>query len=158
LYDYLDNVYAAILSPRNWEFEWIEAWFPGTAWNENGVVPALMGDHEPYDGRTTYASVGGCYYSCRLAAAEALQRQQRQAAVLVLREIRPGYILPVGVWNVRESVRASLNSNPQIFDNFSDAFLFACRKLSIRPEIWIENSVMIRNEMFQRRLTQYFTN
>jgi hypothetical protein len=156
LYNYLDNVYAAVLSPRNWEFEWIEAWFPGTAWNENGVVPALMGDYEPYDGRRTYASVGGCYYSCRLAAAEALQRQQRQAAVMVLREIRPGYVLPVGVWNVRESVRAALRSNPQIFDSFSEAFQFACGSLSISPERWMKNSVMIRNELFQRRLTQYF--
>jgi hypothetical protein len=157
LYDYLDNVYAAIFSPRQWEFEWIEAWFLGTAWNETGMVPAIMGDHEPYDGRSTYASVGGCYYSCRLAAAEALQRQQRQAAVLVLREIKPGYILPVGVWNVRESVRASLNTNPHIFDSFSEAFQFACRNLSIRPETWMRSSIMIHNEIFQRRLTQYFS-
>jgi hypothetical protein len=156
LYHYLDNVYAAIFSPRNWEFEWIEAWFPGTAWNETGSVPALMGDHEPYEGRTRYASVGGCYYSCRLAAAEALHKQQRQAAVLVLREIRPGYILPVGVWNVRESVRAALRTNPRVFDSFPEAFQFACRNLTIRPEIWIRNSSMIRNELFQRRLTQYF--
>ena len=158
LYNYLDNVYAAILSPRNWEFEWIEAWFPGTAWNETGAVPAMMGDHEPYEGRTTYAAVGGCYYSCRLAAAEALHRQQRQAAALVLREIRPGYILPVGVWNVRESVRAALRTKPQIFDSFNEAFQFACRNLSIRPEVWIRNSLLTRNEMFQRRLNQYFMN
>lgn len=157
LYNYLDNVYAAIFSPRNWEFEWIEAWFPGTAWNETGSVPALMGDHESYEGRTTYAAVGGCYYSCRLAAAEALQRQRRQAAVVVLREIRPGYILPVGVWNVRESVRAALQTNPRIFDSFIEAFQFACRNLSIRSETWIRNSNLIRNEMFQRRLNQYFT-
>ena len=78
-YQYLDNVYEVLLSPRNWEYESIEAWFPGTAWNENGTVPAIMGDHEPYEGRTTYASIGGCYYSCRLAAAEALERVQRQA-------------------------------------------------------------------------------
>ena len=157
LYNYLDNIYTAILSPRNWEFEWIEAWFPGTAWNETGSVPALMGDHEPYEGRTTYAAVGGCYYSCRLAATEALLRQQRQAAALVLREIRPGYVLPVGVWNVRESVRAALKTQPQTFDSFNEAFQYACRHLSIRPQVWIKNSLLIRNEMFQPRLNQYFT-
>lgn len=153
---YLDNVYAAIFSPRNWEFEWIEAWFPGTAWNETGVIPALMGDHEAYGGRTTYASVGGCYYSCRLAAAEALERMNRQAAVLVLREIRPGYILPVGVWNVRESVRAALRTRPFIFDTFQQALMFACRELAIPVETWIKNSELIRNEMYQRRLSSYF--
>lgn len=155
-YYYLDNVYAAILLPRNWEFEWIEAWFPGTAWNETGVVPALMDDYEPYEGRTRYASVGGCYYSTRLAVAEALERMQKQAAAVVLREIRPGYILPVGVWNVRESVRAALRTAPSIFDTFQQAFQFACRELRIPQETWIRNSALIRNQLFQRRLTQYF--
>jgi len=155
-YNYLDNVYSAIFSPRNWEFEWIEAWFPGTAWNEAGSVPAMMGDHEPYEGRTTYAAVGGCYYSCRLAAAEALQRIQRQAAVLVIREIRPGYILPVGVWNVRESVRAAFRTEPVNFDTFGETLRFACANMVIRPDIWTKNSKLIRNEKFQPRLSQYF--
>lgn len=157
-YHYLDNVYAAILMPRNWEFEWIEAWFPGTAWNETGVVPALMGDYEPYEGRTRYASVGGCYYSTRLAVAEALERMQKQAAAVVLREIRPGYILPVGVWNVRESVRAALRATPAIFDSFQQAFQFACKDLTIPQGTWINSSTLMRNQLFQRRLTQYFAN
>lgn len=157
-YQYLDNIYAAILVPRNWEFEWIEAWFPGTAWNENGSVPALMGDHEPYEGRTRYASVGGCYYSTRLAVAEALGRMQKQAAAVVLREIHPGYILPVGVWNVRESVRAAFRTSPFIFDTFQQAFQFACKDFVISQKTWIRNSALIRNEIFQRRLSQYFAN
>jgi hypothetical protein len=157
-YHYLDNAYAAILLPRNWEFEWIEAWFPGTAWNETGAIPALMGDHEPYEGRTRYASVGGCYYSTRLAVAEALNRMQKQAAAVVLREIRPGYILPVGVWNVRESVRAALRTKPTVLDTFNAAFRFACLDLRIPPQTWIRNSALIRGQLFQRRLTQYFGN
>jgi len=157
-YQYLDNIYAAILVPRNWEFEWIEAWFPGTAWNENGSVPALMGDHEPYEGRTRYASVGGCYYSTRLAVAEALGRMQKQAAAVVLREIHPGYILPVGVWNVRESVRAAFRTSPFIFDTFQQAFQFACKDFVIPQKTWIRNSALIRNEIFQRRLSQYCAN
>jgi hypothetical protein len=155
-YEYLDNWYAAILSPRNWAFEWIEAWFPGTAWNETGSVPALMGDHEPFEGRTTYASVGGCYYSTRLAVAEALERKGKQASALVLREIRPGYILPVGVWNVRESVRATLKTQPLDFDTFQNALHFACDGFRIKPEVWLRNSHLIREELFQPRLNQYF--
>jgi len=156
LYEYLDNVYAAILMPRNWEYECIEAWFPGTAWNEKGVAPAMMGDHEPYEGRTTYAEIGGCYYSTRLAVAEALERMQRQAAALVLREIRSGYILPVGVWNVRESVRAALRTKPSIFETFQDALRFACGSLAIPRNTWIRNSTLIQNEFCQQRLTHYF--
>jgi len=155
-YEYLDNWYTAILSPRNWAFEWIEAWFPGTAWNETGKAPAIMGDHEAFEGRTTYASVGGCYYSTRLAVAEALRRKGKQASSLVLREIRPGYILPVGVWNVRESVRAALRTQPTIFDEFANALQFACREFVIKPRAWITYSHLVREEQFQPRLTQYF--
>jgi DNA repair protein NreA len=155
-FEYLDNWYTAILSPRSWAFEWIEAWFPGTSWNETGNVPALMGDHEPFEGRTTYASVGGCYYSTRLAVAEALERMGKQGSSLVLREIRPGYILPVGVWNVRESVRAAFRTKPFIFDDFQDALQFACNEFKIKADVWIRNSHLIRDEMFQKRLGQYF--
>jgi len=155
-YQYLDNWYTAILSPRNWAFEWIEAWFPGTAWNETGSTPAMMGDHEPFEGRTTYASVGGCYYSTRLAVAEALERVGRQASALVLREIRPGYVLPVGVWNVRESVRAAFRTEPTAFDNFQQALQFACREFVIKPNFWRDNSHLIREETSQVRLNDYF--
>jgi hypothetical protein len=155
-YTYLDNVYKAILSPRNWEYECIEAWFPGTAWNETGAIPALMGDYEPFEGRTTYASIGGCYYSTRLAVCEALERKQRQASAVVLREIRPGYILPVGVWNVRESVRAALKTQPATFDTFKQALGYACKQLTIPERIWTRNSALIQNELIQRRLNQYF--
>jgi hypothetical protein len=155
-YQYLDNVYVAILCPRNWEYECIEAWFPGTTWNETGSIPAMMGDYEPYEGRTKYACIGGCYYSTRLAVNEALKRMERQAAALVLREIRPGYILPVGVWNVRESVRAAFRTRPLEFDTFEQAFQFSSKQLLIRPETWIRNSRLIRKEMYQRRLSQYF--
>ena len=118
----------------------------------------MMGEHEEFEGRTTYARIGGCYYSTRLAVAEALERIQRQAAALVLREIRPGYILPVGVWNVRESVRAALRTKPFIHDTFNAALEFACKSLAIPVQIWKRGSVLIRNEMFQRRLSQYFAN
>ncbi len=155
-YEYLDNWYTAILSPRNWEYECIEAWFPGTAWNETGGTPAVMGDHEPYEGRTRYASIGGCYYSTRLAVAEALERMKRQAAALVLREIHPGYILPVGVWSVRESVRAALRTKPFVFDTFQQALQFATKDFVIPPPTWMRNSVLIREEMFQKRLSQFF--
>jgi len=158
MYVHLDNVFTVILSPRNWEYECIEAWFPGTAWNEAGVTPAIMGDYEAYAGRTTYASIGGCYYSTRLAVAEALRQMGRQAAALVLREVRPGYILPVGVWNVRESVRAAVRTKPHVFDTFQQALQFSCSRFVIQPETWLKNSKFIREEMFQQRLNRYFAN
>jgi hypothetical protein len=154
-FQYIDNRYIVMLMPEKWSYESIEAWFPGTAWNEGGDHPAMMGDHEGYQGRTTYASIGGCYYACRLAIAEHLTRERRQSSALVLREIHPGYILPVGVWNVRESVRAALSRNPQRFDNFNSALEFGLSKLSIPRRAWMQSSHMLKEAFFQRRISSY---
>lgn len=153
---YIDNRYVVMLMPEKWSYESIEAWFPGTAWNEGGDYPAMMGDHEGYHGRTTYASIGGCYYACRLGIAEHLLKERRQSAALVLREIHPGYILPVGVWNVRESVRAALSKKPARFDNFHSALDFAMSGLSISRKAWLQSSHMLREAFLQRRISSYF--
>lgn len=152
----LDNIFVAILMPERWSFEWIEAWFPKTTWNVDGTAPALMGDYESYGGRTTYASVGGCYYSTRLAVAERLSMERRQASALVLREIHPGYIVPVGVWNVRESVRSTLKTQPVKFDTLQKALGYASSKLTIPLRKWIENSVMLKQALFQKKITDFF--
>jgi len=152
---YIDNRYVVMLLPAEWCYESIEAWFPGTAWNESGNYPAMMGDHEGYHGRTTYASIGGCYYACRLAIAEHLMREGRQSAALVLREIHPGYILPVGVWNVRESVRAALSMKPARFDNLFSALDFALAGLSIPRKAWLNSSHLLKEALFQRRISNY---
>ena len=155
-FQYLDNYYVAILMPERWSYEWIEAWFPGTTWNPEKIgAPALMGDYESYWGRKTYAGTGGCYYSCRLAVAEKLDRERRQASVLVLREIHPGYILPVGVWNVRESVRHAMKTEPQKFDTLQKALNYASTKLTIPLRKWIENSEMLKRALFQRKITDF---
>ncbi len=155
-FGYIDNRYVVILIPAMWCYESIEAWFPGTAWNEAGTYPAMMGDHEGYQGRTTYASIGGCYYACRLAIAEHLLKERRQSAALVLREIHPGYILPVGVWNVRESIRAALSICPKRFENFHSALGFALSGLGIPRRAWIQSSHILREALFQRKLSSYF--
>jgi len=155
-FQYIDNRYVVMLMPEKWAYESIEAWFPGTAWNEGGSYPAMMGDHEGYQGRATYASIGGCYYACRLAIAEHLLKERRQSSALVLREIHPGYILPVGVWNVRESVRAALSTNPVRFDNFNSALEFGLSRLSIPRRAWLQCSHMLREAFFQRKISSYF--
>lgn len=153
----LDNLFVAILMPERWSFEWIEAWFPGTTWNPDERVgaPAMMGDWEPYRGRTTYPDVGGCYYACRLAVAERLNQEQRQASALVLREIHPGYILPVGVWNVRESIRRTMQQEPEKFDSFQAALGSAQTKLTIPLPKWIKTSELLKRALFQRKITEF---
>ena len=158
-FENLDNRFVVILMPERWGFEWVEAWFPGTTWNpeEWAREPALMGDWEPYGGRKTYPDVGGCYYACRLAIAEKLNREQRQATALALREIHPGYILPVGVWNVRESIRRTMQQEPEKFDSLQAALVCACSKLTIPLRKWVEASELLKQALFQRKITEFAT-
>jgi hypothetical protein len=150
-----DNQYVAILMPEPWRFEWIEAWFPNTTWNQFQNEPYMIGDYEEYSGRTTYARVGGCYYSTRLAVAEALDREGKQAAAVVLRETYPGYIMPLGVWNVRESIRALMKQKWERHDNFRSAMNSALARLSISRAKWMSESVLISRELTQMKITSY---
>ncbi len=155
VFDVYDNQYVAILLPEEWRFEWIEAWFPNTTWNQFTNQPYIIGDYEEYFGRTTYAKVGGCYYSTRLAVAEALEREGRQAAAIVLRETYPGYLMPLGVWNVRESIRTLMKQKSSAFDTFREALKFALGRMRITREKWFASSVLISRELTQTKITSY---
>ena len=63
------NRFIILMIPGNWSYEAIEAFFPGSSWNP-GTSVGICGDWEPYQGRTTYARIGGCYYTARLRVAE----------------------------------------------------------------------------------------
>jgi hypothetical protein len=150
-----ENQYVAIMLPEPWRFEWIEAWFPNTTWNQFTTTPYMIGDYEEYFGRTRYARVGGCYYSTRLAVAEALERERKQAATIVLRETYPGFIMPLGVWNIRESIREMLRQGYERHDTFRGAMGSALSKLVISKEKWMRESVLISRELTQTKITTY---
>jgi hypothetical protein len=150
-----DNQYVAILMPEPWRFEWIEAWFPNTTWNLYTTTPYMIGDYEEYFGRTKYARVGGCYYSTRLAVTEGLQKERKQAAAILLRETYPGFIMPLGVWNVRESIRALMKQQFERHGTFGGALNSALSKLKIPREKWVRESVLISRELTQTKITTY---
>jgi hypothetical protein len=148
----LDNRWTILMMPTTWKYELIEAWYPNTAWNPYSSRIAIMGDHEFFDGRTTYASIGGCYYAARLAVNELLQRERRQAGVSIFREAHPGYILPVGVWNVRENVRAALHTPPRRFPTLQGALAHISTVMDIPISRWIRNSAILKDALYQRRI------
>ncbi|MDW8050561.1 MAG: Nre family DNA repair protein [Nitrososphaerota archaeon] len=151
----MGNKFVIIMFPGKWSYESIEAWFPGTTWNPSGDLVAFCGDWEGYWGRTTYASMGGCYYAARLAVTEHLAKIGKQASVLVLREAHPGYIMPVGVWIVRESVRRALGGGCERHDNLKDALESAFSKLTINRKLWLQVSRMLREATRQEKLTRF---
>lgn len=152
--EYLDNRWIVLMIPDYWSYECVEAWYPGTSWNPSGEM-AVGGDYESYEGRKSYASIGGCYYAARLSVTEKLVTEKRQATVLVLREIHPGYLLPVGVWQVREAIRNTLKRKPIIFSQFNEVLNFINGKLSIPLGVWIKNSKVLKKFIYQKRLVDF---
>ena len=151
----LGNRFIVVMFPSEWSYESIEAWYPGTAWNPDRKNIALCGDWESYRGRTGYASMGGCYYAARLAVTEYLAGEKRQASVLVLRESYPTYVLPVGVWLVRENVRNALINPPKKFNTLKETLDYISTRLKIDLKIWRENSKLLRDFLVQEKITEY---
>lgn len=111
---YMGNRYWVVLMPGSWEFELVEMKAPGSVWN-----PAVDGEvwvgsaSEGFQGRTGYVEeTAGAYYAARLGVLEHLADRNRQAKALVLREVSDEYWAPVGVWQVRESVRNAFDDAP----------------------------------------------
>jgi len=151
----LDNKWIVLMIPDYWSYELIEAWYPKTVWNPAGKETVIYSDSEGFEGRTTYPSIGGCYLASRLSVSEKLVEEKRQAAVIVLREIHPGYILPVGVWNVRLNVKETLKNKPLKFDKMEDALKYISTKLNIPLKVWIKNSHLLRKLLYQKRLLDF---
>ena len=151
----LDNRWLLIFLPGAYRYESIEAWYPNTLWNPTGTQVVMIGDHEGYYGRTTYASIGGCYYAARLSTSEALLRMGRQAGVVVLREVHPGEIMPLGVWNVREHVRAALRRPLEPVADMVDLAERIGQFFVIPRERWLRQSAILRATRTQRRLEEF---
>jgi len=148
----LDNRWLIALLPGAYRYESIEAWYPNTLWNPSPSEIVMIGDHEGYDGRTTYASIGGCYYAARLAVSEALLREGRQAGIVVLREVHPGEILPLGVWNVREHVRRALQAPPERLSTLGELAETIRASFAIPLPRWWRASAVLHEARTQRRL------
>jgi len=153
---HIDNRFIVVVMPGKWCYEFIEMFHPGSVWNIGGGENVAIGsDYEDVEGRTTYARIGGCYYAARLAVVEHLKRVRRQAAVLVLREAGPGYLLPAGVWLVRENVRKALAGKPTVFGNLENALTHAMKRLRTPWGLIIKESRLLRNIRERRRITEY---
>ncbi|NOZ81613.1 MAG: hypothetical protein GXO63_00470 [Candidatus Micrarchaeota archaeon] len=125
--EYLGNRYEIILMPGNWSLEVIESWFPG---------PEVVSEFEGFRGRTNYASEeGGGYYAAKFAVTEFLRKVRRQASVLVIREISEKYVLPVGVWQVRESIRQAFTKKPERFQDIREALDVIGKRIKTPMEV-----------------------
>ncbi|HWP78876.1 MAG TPA: hypothetical protein VNL34_04415 [Candidatus Nitrosotenuis sp.] len=148
-HEHLGNLFSVILFPHRWIFEMEEAWH-----TEKGEL-GFGADAEDANGLDHYPSIAGAYFAARLGVAEYLKKKQRQAGVLVLREIRAEYAIPVGVWQVREAIRAAISKNPTGADSLEQSLDIACKHFSISKSEWLSNGTILRM-LKQKSITDYF--
>ncbi|OQX20865.1 MAG: hypothetical protein BWK75_04435 [Candidatus Altiarchaeales archaeon A3] len=146
---YLFNHFEILLIPGNWEFEQFEAWAPETLWTKGMTDYAINLEAEYYKGRNDYAiKEGGGYYAARFAVLEYLRKIKKQARVVIFREIYEGYIMPVGVWEVRENIRNAFKNKERKFAGLNDALNDIVKYLKVPIREYLKRSEI----MVQKRL------
>ncbi|MEM0154119.1 MAG: hypothetical protein QXP12_08370, partial [Ignisphaera sp.] len=107
--------------------------------------------------RDEYASIGGCYYASRLATSEYLDRIGKQAIAVVLREIYPGFDIPIGVWFVREQLREMYRQKPLRATTIEEALAIVNEYSVVGAERWMEKSRLLQLLTKNRKLDAYYT-
>lgn len=152
-YSHLGNYYSILLIPDEiWSFEMQEAWY-----DENSGNMQIGVDYENANGLNHYPSIAGAYFAARLGVAEYLLKVKHKAAALILREIHPEYIMPVGVWQVREGIRRALEGMAKQVESFDEALNFASISMSLSKNEWLRNSQMYKSKREQLRITDFLT-
>ena len=140
-----------------------EVWAPNTLWNisldgkNRNLKPQIMTDFEFYNGRKSYASnITGAYYAARKSVCEYLYKIRRQARVLIFREVSGGYVVPLGVWVIRETVNnAMFTTDPIKLDNFNDAIKKMAEGFMVDYKYWKKSSKLINFIKTQKTLDTF---
>ncbi len=145
-----DNQFVILMAPWGWAFEMMESWHRGSVWG-GGIAQ----DHEYGRLKKDYAgNITGAYYSARMEVLKQLENRRRRAAVFVFRRIGPGYVFPVGVWHVRDSIREALAGRPEKFGDLETALARVGEKLG-GLEAWKTRSRLLPLISKQQRLVDY---
>ncbi len=148
-YSHLGNHFGVVLFPHRWIYEMIEAWYSNGVLGFGSDCEDARGiDHHP-------PAIAGAYFAAKLGVLEYLEKHNLQAGAIVLREIRPEYAIPVGVWQVREGVRGAMNQSPIIAENLDSALDVASDKLSISKDEWLTHG-NISKLLRQKTMSDFF--
>jgi len=148
-FNHIGNFFSVIIFPGRWMFEMQEAWY-----DQQGNT-GFGSDFEDGRGLDHYPATAGAHFASRLGVAEYLFQNKVQAAALVLREIRPEYAVPVGVWQVREGIRMALKQKPTLVSSFEEGLDVACKQLSIDKKEWLAKS-NLQKALKQKSISDFF--
>ncbi len=147
-FEHLGNSFSVILFPHRWIYEMIEAWY------SNGIL-GFGSDHEDARGINHPPAIAGAYFAAKLSVVEYLSKNKIQSGVIILREIRPEYAIPVGVWQVREGIREAMRKKPVIADSFDHAVTLASNAMSVSKSEWLSHGD-IGQLMRQKTISDFF--
>ena len=148
--EYLGNHYEILMIPDQYQYELVEVW-------NSPMGRSIGSDYEGNRGRRDYASnTEGAFYSGRLGVMEQLVKMKRQASVLIVREILPSYDVPMGIWQMRETVRGAFDKEPERFPTLTQALLRLSSRVSVGMK-WREKSTLMRNLREQRKISSFFS-
>jgi hypothetical protein len=143
----LNNYYAILLLPQEWMFEWMEAFL-----HVLGREELIFSDYEHNSVKKGYSRVGGCYYTSKMAVLEALAREKKQSAAIILREAYQGYI-PLGVFNVRENIRSAMNEPYREFEDMKTSLDYIASNLKLPLDKFVKQSDLLRELLTSRQTT-----
>ena len=143
----LNNYYAILLLPQEWMFEWMEAFL-----HVLGREELIFSDYEHNSAKKGYSRVGGCYYTSKMAVLEALAREKKQSAAIILREAYQGYI-PLGVFNVRENIRSAMNEPYREFEDMKTSLDYIASNLKLPLDKFVKQSDLLRELLTSRQTT-----
>lgn len=149
--EFLNNRFVVLLMPGSWEFENFEAWKPGSFWSFNLKKTEIVEDYEPFEGKKGYSIQSGGYYSSRFSICQFLNKIKKQARVIVFREVYEGYVIPLGVWVVRETSKNAFKNPCVKFSNLKDALNHIRQKLKLPLEEYMKRSRILS----QKRLNEF---
>ena len=65
------------------------------------------------------------------------------------------HAIPVGVWQIREAIRAAMQKEPYIAQNFGDAVSFASQRMSISKNEWLSRGRLLQM-LKQKTISEFF--
>jgi len=157
--EFMGNCYLIMLFPNIFSYELFELYLPGSSWNPSNEIKAST-DMEDFYGRKDYASnTAGGYYAARLPILNYLDKEQRQASVLVIRIELPTYWAALGVWVVREATKKAMANKNLKFSDMKE-MLEGVRKIGMikfgyDPEKILKKSKILENIKNQATLGKW---
>ncbi len=146
--EYFGNKFFILFIPASYSFYLVEIWRRGSVWSPN--KDQICFDYESHWKKNDYSELGGGYYAARLPILEYQAKIKKQALVFMIREIKPLYFAPLGVWVVEEGVKRALKSKPETFNSLEEVIK------SIGKEVDSRVIGYIQKINTQRNLSQFF--